>query len=267
MSVPAPLRETPVLVGVGKPPPGATLASDRRAAGGSCPPLQPPPPGLSRDPLALGGRTGICPARPFVMMLRGAGAGRGSRGSCRPEVLLRFILPYEPPWSREPCWSPQAGSRPNLKSEPVGATSGCGCPAWRPWPGRGGGSGVRQGEPGGAGLGAPGWAPGSLSPLGLWVGPGAAGLEGTGSDYVGTSYPQPPGIAPGQAQPTACSEVAKSFGFSPLGWVHLPAWARVGGGFEPQRGHHLPCCVSSDNCLPSLSLGSSSVASGPGWDY
>lgn len=113
---------------------------------------------------------------------------------------------------------------------------------------------------GGAGLGAPGQAPGSLSSRGAL---GRAWCHRPIRDWgqimlVPLIYSPPAG----QAQPSACSEVAESFGFSPLGWVHLPAWARIGGGFEPQQGHRLPCCVSSDNCLPSLSWGSSSVAGG-----
>lgn len=69
------------------------------------------------------------------------------------------------------------------------------------------------------------------------------------------SCPPPPGSPLVRSCSLAYSKVGKSFGFLPPGWVHQPVWAGVGGGFESQQGHHLPCRVSSDNCLPSLSWG------------
>lgn len=125
----------------GRPRPETTLASDRGAAGTPVHPSNPHFPGPSRDPGALGGRTGICPARPFVMMLRWEGAGRGGgrEGPVRAETSCGSPPSYEPPEISEPGRSPQARSRPNLKSEPVGATSSGGSRAWRPRPERGGG--------------------------------------------------------------------------------------------------------------------------------
>lgn len=104
-----PLRGPPVPAGMGEPPPGTTVASDRRAAGSSCPPLQPPPPGPSRDPGAPGGRAGTCPARPFVVMPRGEGVGRGARGSCRRGDHPRLPLRLRAPREQEPGRTPGPG--------------------------------------------------------------------------------------------------------------------------------------------------------------
>lgn len=61
----------------GIPRPGTSLVSDRLTTGTPVHPSNPHTPRRSPDPGAVGGRTGICPARPFVVMLRGEGAGRG----------------------------------------------------------------------------------------------------------------------------------------------------------------------------------------------
>lgn len=143
--------------------------------------------------------------------------------------------------SSEPGLSPRARSRPNLKSEPVGAASGRGCPAWRPQPWMGGGEGADR-----VGLGAPGWgcragAPGSPCPRGA---SGRAWCCRPGRDWPNCAWsllPTAPSLASRQAQPPVCSEVGKSLGISPPGWVHLSAWAGLGGGFESRQGPPLTC--------------------------
>ena len=145
--LPARVTEPP-----GRGPPWRPIAGPRGAPAA----LQPSPLGPSGDPGALGGRSRTCLARPFVVMPRGGGGWVGGVG-----VLSARGSPSRspsvcgPPESSEPGLSPQAGSRPNLKSEPVGAASGRRCPAWRPQPGMEGGEGP-AGWAWGAGQGMPG---------------------------------------------------------------------------------------------------------------
>lgn len=192
------------------------------------------------------------PSSAFCCDAEGGGGwvGWGTWGPVRAGTSSGSSSSYEPPEISEPGRSPQAGSRPNLKSEPVGATSTRGSSSWSPRPGRGGGKGSDR-----VGLGAPGpehpaW-PQDLSVLvWLWVGPGATGLERTGPDYVCFLLSTAPRLPPGQAQQPACSEVGKSFGFLPPGLVHLPAWAGVGVGLSLNRATTCPAVCPQTTACP-----------------
>lgn len=221
----------------GIPRPGTTLASDRLAAEAPVRPSNPHIPRQSPDLGALGGRTGICPARPFVVMLKGEGAGRGGGrgGPVRAGTSFDSSSSYEPPEISEPGRSPQAGFRPNLKSEPVGATSSRGSSAWSPRPGRGGGKGSGR-----VGLGAPGpehpaWHQ-HLSVLEwLWVGPGATGLEGTGPDCACSLLPAAPSLLPGPPGSLPAQKLAKVLGFHhQAGSICLPGLV-LGAGLSLNR--------------------------------
>lgn len=100
-----------------RPSPPAPIAGPR--ALGRCP----LPPRAGPRSRGAGRRTGTCPARPFVVMPRGAGAGRGRRGPGRAGTpSARPPLPgREEQASR---LSPRARSRPNLsQSAPPVATA------------------------------------------------------------------------------------------------------------------------------------------------
>lgn len=95
VSTPPPLRGPPSQPVLGSPRPGPPW---RRVAGprGLLSPL-PPLPRQSRGLGGWAGRTGFCPGRPFVVMPRREGAGRGAPGCWPCRDLLRLTLPLRAP--------------------------------------------------------------------------------------------------------------------------------------------------------------------------
>lgn len=93
----------------GEPPPGDHPGVGSPSRGGPRPPFQPPSLGLSRDPGAQRGRTGTCPARPFVVMPQGEGDGRGEPRLLTTRTPSPSPSPYETPESSEPGRAPRPG--------------------------------------------------------------------------------------------------------------------------------------------------------------
>lgn len=90
--------------------------------------------------------------------------------------------------------------------------------------------------------------------LRLPVGPGAAGLEGTGP-HCWSPLPPAPSLAPGRPSRLPAQKLAKVLGFlHQAGSISLPGLRR-GVSLSANRANHLPCSVWSDDCLPSLMWG------------
>ena len=174
-----------------------------------------------------------------------------------------------PPESSEPGLSPQARSRPNLKSEPVGAASGRRYPAWRPQPGMGGGEGPAGWAWGAPGRGCRARTPGSPCPRGA---SGRAWCCRPGKDWAKlwlvpvAHSPQPPLWA----GPTSCLLRSwQKFKISPPGRsICLSGLGLVVGWSPSGAAAFLPllCFLKQ---LPALSeLGALLMSScEPGWAY
>lgn len=77
---------------------------------------------------------------------------------------------------------------------------------------------------------------------------------------VGPCCPQPPSLAPSRPSLLPDQKLAKVLGFlHQAGSISLPGlW--LGVSLSANRANHLPSSVWSEDCLPSLILGSGSVA-------